>query len=119
MKARAGLLCCSSAVNVRVGLSLRQSISAGNFYQESSAERLPSCLPSGCTLVIAIALQPPVPIIDEAYDHLQAADRCNLLCAPVRTITIVGLPSALAYLVMAFVVLVLKRPMQTWLVHNL
>ena len=79
-----------------------------------------------CCLFVSlvVALQPPVPpstVIDEAYDRLQAADRCNLLCAPVRTITIVRLPSALAYLVMAIVVLVLlglKRPMQTWLAHD-
>ena len=75
-----------------------------------SVRLLKSCLlPS-----LLVALQPPVPpISDEAYDALQAADRCNLLCAPVRTITIVRLPSALAYLVMAFVVMVLlglKRP---------
>ena len=45
--------------------------------------------------------------------RLQSADRCNLLCVSVRTITIVSLPSALVYLVMAIVVLVLlglKRP---------
>ena len=78
-----------------------------------------------CLLVsLLVALQPPVPpstVIDEAYDRLQAADRCNLLCAPVKTITIVRLPSALVYFVMAIEVLVLlgcKRPMQTWLAHD-
>ena len=77
-----------------------------------SIRLLKSCLlPS-----LLVALQPPVPpsaVSDEAYDALQAADRCNLLCAPVRTITIVRLPSDLVYLVMAFVVMVLlglKRP---------
>ena len=50
-----------------------------------------------CCLFVSllVALQPPVPpstVIDEAYDRLQVADKCNLLCAPVRTITIVRLP---------------------------
>ena len=59
---------------------------------------------------LLVALQPsvlPSTVIDKAYDHLQATDRCNLPCAPVRTIATVSLPSALAYLVMAIVVLVL------------
>ena len=79
-----------------------------------------------CCLFVSllVALQPPVPpstVIDEAHDRLQAADKCNLLCAPVRTITIVRLPSGLAYLATGFVMLVLlglKGTMQTWLVHK-
>ena len=79
-----------------------------------------------CCLFVSllVALQPPVPpstVIDEAYDRLQAADKCNLLCAPVRTITIVRLPSGLVYLATGFVLLVLlglKGTMQTWLVHK-
>ena len=77
--------------------------------------------PWGCwstAFLFPAALQPPSTVDDETY-----YDHCNLLCAPVRTISIVRLPSALAYLVMAIVILVLlglKRPMamHTWLVHD-
>ena len=77
-----------------------------------------------CCLFVSllVALQPPVPpstVIDEAHDRLQAAAKCNLLCAPVRTITIVRLPCI--YLATGFVMLVLlgmKGTMQTWLVHK-
>ena len=40
---------------------------------------------------LLVALQPsvlPSTVIDEAYDRLQAAERCNILCVPVRTITL-------------------------------
>ena len=40
---------------------------------------------------ILVALQPsvlPSTVINEAYDRLQAAERCNILCVPVRTITL-------------------------------
>ena len=115
----------------------RENISGGNFYQESSKEtkivgerqresmtifmRLLKC----CLFVsLLVVLQPPVPpstVIDKAYDRLQAADQCNLLCTPVRTITTVRLPSGLAYLATGFVMLALlglKGTMQTWLVHK-
>ena len=79
-----------------------------------------------CCLFVSllVALQPPVPpstVIDEAHDRLEAAAKCNLLCAPARTITIVRLPSGLAYLATGFVMLALlglKGTMQTWLVHK-
>ena len=73
---------------------------------------------SGCTPASSSTYST---VIDEAYDCLQAVDKCNLLCAPVRTITIVRLPSGLAYLATGFVMLALlglKGTMQTWLVHK-
>ena len=50
-----------------------------------AAEVLFFCLPSGCTPASSSTYNT---VINEAHDHLQAADKCNLLCAPVKTIMI-------------------------------